>query len=92
MGVKNHMCDLCGKGFYRKEYLTSHLAHHSAGTGDRALKKQRASESTHQGQSHHHDEDEEEEEETDDSVCCSYDCMILLLLRLHLVLFSLVIV
>ena len=29
MGVKNHVCELCNKGFYRKEYLTSHMAQHS---------------------------------------------------------------
>ncbi|XP_052263252.1 uncharacterized protein LOC127866613 isoform X2 [Dreissena polymorpha] len=28
LNVKNHVCGLCGKSFYRKEYLTGHLVQH----------------------------------------------------------------
>lgn len=28
LNIKNHVCGLCGKSFYRKEYLTGHLIQH----------------------------------------------------------------
>ena len=39
MGVKNHVCDLCGKAFFRKEYLTSHKAQHAGLTIEMAKRK-----------------------------------------------------
>ena len=39
MGIKNHTCELCGKAFYRKEYLTSHMVQHAGYSLEVAKKK-----------------------------------------------------
>ena len=43
MGVKNHTCNLCGKSFYRKEYLTGHLLQHGGAAAEGISKRPRAS-------------------------------------------------
>ena len=34
LNVKNHVCGLCGKSFYRKEYLTGHLIQHGGAVAE----------------------------------------------------------
>ncbi|XP_033754090.1 uncharacterized protein LOC117337267 [Pecten maximus] len=43
MNVKYHLCGVCGKSFFRKEYLTSHLAQHQGLSGVRKVVKRRES-------------------------------------------------
>lgn len=34
LNIKNHVCGLCGKSFYRKEYLTGHLIQHGGAAAE----------------------------------------------------------
>ncbi|XP_060076664.1 uncharacterized protein LOC132556298 [Ylistrum balloti] len=43
MNIKYHLCGVCGKSFFRKEYLTSHLAQHQGLSGVRKVTKKRES-------------------------------------------------
>lgn len=43
MGVKNHVCGLCGKGFFRKEYLNGHLLQHGGEASEGIARKTRPS-------------------------------------------------
>lgn len=43
MGVKNHVCGLCGKGFFRKEYLNGHLLQHGGEASEGIVRKSRPS-------------------------------------------------
>ena len=60
MGVKNHICDLCGKAFYRKEYLTSHQAQHAGLTIEMAKRKRQELRAANKPSMHYVKEDEEE--------------------------------
>ena len=44
LNIKNHVCGLCGKSFYRKEYLTGHLIQHGGAAAEGLVpRKQRPS-------------------------------------------------
>lgn len=43
LNVKNHVCGLCGKSFYRKEYLTGHLIQHGGVMAEGLTQRKRAS-------------------------------------------------
>ncbi|KAL3875891.1 hypothetical protein ACJMK2_033798 [Sinanodonta woodiana] len=68
MGVKNHVCDLCGKCFYRKEYLTCHMQQHRGGADVVKGRKSRYRNLTGANMTAVKEErDSEEEEETFES-------------------------
>lgn len=43
LNVKNHICNLCGKSFYRKEYLTGHLIQHGGTVAEGLSGRKKAS-------------------------------------------------
>ena len=43
LNVKNHVCGLCGKSFFRKEYLTGHLIQHGGAVAEGLSGRKRAS-------------------------------------------------
>ncbi|KAK3575829.1 hypothetical protein CHS0354_015581 [Potamilus streckersoni] len=67
MGVKNHVCDLCGKCFYRKEYLTCHMQQHRGGADVVKGRKSRYRNSTGTSVTAVKEERDSEEEEAFES-------------------------
>ena len=69
MGVKNHVCELCNKAFYRKEYLTSHMAQHSGYSVELAKKKRSPRGYKPFIKEEDQDGEEEEGQEEEEPVC-----------------------